>query len=91
VRVYNGGMDTYTARDVARDYINEIFSKPGRLDDIQIIEIPRTCEHCKFWDGVQRHTIYGQCDNPKVCVVCTGEGIVYYPDTFGCIFWEGKG
>ena len=54
------------------------------------LEIPHTCEHCKFWDGISRHTLYGQCNNPKVCVVCSGEGKVYYPDTYGCIFWESK-
>jgi hypothetical protein len=52
--------------------------------------VPRICEHCKFWDGISRHTLYGQCNNPKVCVVCSGEGKVYYPDTYGCIFWESK-
>ncbi|MFA7254014.1 MAG: hypothetical protein WC107_05685 [Patescibacteria group bacterium] len=89
-------MDTYTARDVTRDYINEIFSKPGRLDDIQIVEIPRTCEHCKFWmQNVEGRENFGECLHNDV----TGDNdyvwapylhYVYFRKDFGCIFWEGK-
>ncbi len=53
-------------------------------------KIRNTCERCKFWDGIDRKLIYGQCSNSEKGVVCTGEGHVYYPNDFGCIFWEGK-
>lgn len=52
--------------------------------------VAHTCEHCKFWDGIDRKLIYGQCSNTEKGVIRTGEGHIYYPNTFGCIFWESK-
>jgi hypothetical protein len=87
VRVYNGGMDEYTAREVVIDYIKEVFSKPGRLDDIPVIEIPHTCEHCKFYD-----IAWEFCNNKDVegLVTTFDNGKSYFKKDFGCIFWEGK-
>jgi hypothetical protein len=53
--------------------------------------VPRTCEHCKFWD---RYKDYDprQCLNEKVINLVDGgpEEEPYYHKDFGCIFWESK-
>jgi len=48
-----------------------------------------TCRTCRFWERFARW--YGRCSNgDETGVFTSGDGGVFYPETFGCRFHRPK-
>jgi hypothetical protein len=73
--------------------VEAIFDDDNLTCKVKIIGtvLPRTCEHCMFWEKPDDY-IGSPCSNENVNgLVDDGpEDRVYFRKDFGCIFWEGK-
>jgi hypothetical protein len=56
--------------------------------NVTITFLKNTCEHCKFWE--QWNSDIGKCHSADCDKNIASNDEVFFVNTFGCIFWEGK-
>ena len=50
-----------------------------------------TCRTCRFWERYNLGAWFGYCSNgDETKLFSSGNSMIYYPDTFGCIFHQPK-